>query len=57
MCPQEILQTKNKEKQKRYAEKRKNDNKICHTSKRKKYNLAQSCESSNVEKSYKKKNM
>ena len=39
------------EQQERYTEKRKNDHEICHTSKREKYNLAQTCESSQIEKS------
>ena len=48
----EILQIKNKiEQQNGYTKQRKNDYEICHTSKRKKYNLAQSCKSSQIEKS------
>ena len=42
------------EKQKKYAEKRKNDHEMCHTSKRKTYNVAQSCKSSQTEKSQEK---
>ena len=36
---------------KKYTEKRKNDNEICCTSKRKTYDVAQSCQSSQIEKS------
>ena len=39
------------EQRKRYIEKRKNDNDICCTSERKTYDVAQSCKSSQIEKS------
>ena len=53
----EILQQQKKKKtnkieqQKRYTEQRKKDYEIYHTSKRKKYNLAQSCKFSQIENS------
>ena len=50
-CKRDIAKSKKVEQHIRYAEKRKNDNEIRCTSKRKTYDVAQSCKSSQIEKS------
>ena len=50
-CKRDIAKNNKVEQQKRCAEKRKNDNKICCTSKRKTYDVAQTSKYSQSEKS------